>query len=424
MSNKGTKTGFCLLLVLATLGLCAGGAKDLQELREKYRNLSGGQRGYAGSAAATAGPAGVSSAASLGGSNYWGQQPAARYPPPKAEQPVYAHPRSYYPAPHKPVRAAPRRAAPATQVPHYEPQYYSGYAYAGAGHPSQGAYPVTARAGFKTGPPKSYQHKAAPKSERVPKKVKQPYHGRPAYEGVGAATAGGPYYGHAVAAAGVAHYVPEYDKHDIDEEHYHEHYDEPETVDEYAAAAGTYNADPNNFYEEDSYLRDTESEEGHEEGEEEGDHYYNAQSYGKAKDENKHTAFNNDFEDIYNDGKAMRSTKSKTNFVESFNKAHRETGSGVTAHDRHKAQYSKDLKKLKESVDQRRKKVGEGFSENQEKNTHIDVEEEDEKKSDSRGLGNFPGGEHKPPIKRPQPPKAAVAVAAAAAASVGGSQGR
>jgi len=192
------------------------------------------------------------------------------------------------------------------------------------------------------------------------------------------------------AAASVASTPMNAGSHVVEEENFEEHYEEPATDNTYVAQTGAY-ANDGQGRESSSYVRATENVEKHEDGSEDDDHYYNAHSFGKTYDENKHEAYNNADEDVLHTPNVFRSKKSSTNYVKDLSKARRETGSGVLAHDKHSASYNKNSRKFKENVDQHYNREGAGFSESQASATAQAHEDEDEERMDSDGLGTFVG---------------------------------
>lgn len=173
-----------------------------------------------------------------------------------------------------------------------------------------------------------------------------------------------------------------------------------------AANAGTYsNADHGK--ESSSYRRSTENLLNHEDGHVDDNHYYNAQSYGKTDDENLHEAFNKDDEDIEETPHLFRKKKSGENYVLDYNKARRESGSGVLAKDRHSSAFNKNSRRFLENVDQKHKIRGNGIVENVNHVTAHNFDDDDEEVFDSDGLG-APAG---------YPASSAAAAAAAAGAA-------
>lgn len=181
---------------------------------------------------------------------------------------------------------------------------------------------------------------------------------------------------------------------------------------ETAAATGTY-ANSDHGKESSSYRRSTENLLNHEDGHVDDNHYYNAQSYGKTDDENLHEAYNKDDEDVEQTPNVYRKKKSGENYVLDYNKARRESGSGVLAKDRHNSAFNKNSRKFIENVDQKHKIRGNGVVENVNHVTAHNFDDDDEEIFDSDGLDAAPVA--------PYGGSAAATAAAAAAAASGGS---
>lgn len=177
-----------------------------------------------------------------------------------------------------------------------------------------------------------------------------------------------------------------------------------------ASSSGTY-SNNDNGRESSSYKRSTENVQNHEDGNVNDNHYYNAQSYGKAQDEDLHEAFNKNDEDIEQTPTVYRSKKSGENYVMDFKKAHRETGSGVLAKDKHSSAFNKNTKKFTENVDQAQSREGNGFFEDQNRVSTQVLDDEDEEVYDSDGFAH------------PTPVLGARGGAAAASAAAGGASG-
>lgn len=152
-----------------------------------------------------------------------------------------------------------------------------------------------------------------------------------------------------------------------------------------ASAVGTFSSDDNGR-ESSSYKRTTENVENHEDGRADDNHYYNAQSYGKTDDENLHEAFNKNDEDVEQTPTVYRSKKSGENYVMDYNKARRESGSGVLAKDKHSSAFNKNYKKFNEHVDQASDRQGAGFAENVSSVTTQNFDDADEEIYDSDGF--------------------------------------
>lgn len=182
-------------------------------------------------------------------------------------------------------------------------------------------------------------------------------------------------------------------------------------VGEAAAATGTY-ANSDHGKESSAYRRSTENLLNHEDGHVDDNHYYNAQSYGKTDDENMHEAYNKDDEDVEQTAHVYRKKKSGENYVLDYNKARRESGSGVLAKDRHNSAFNKNSRKFIENVDQKHKIRGNGIVENINHVTAHNFDDDDEEHFDSDGLDA--------PVA-PYGGSAVAASAAAAAAANGGS---
>lgn len=155
----------------------------------------------------------------------------------------------------------------------------------------------------------------------------------------------------------------------------------------YATSAGTY-ADNGNGHESSSYLRNTENIVKHEDGREDDNHYYQAQSYGKALDENKHEAYNNADEDIMQTAQMFRKKKTSTNWVSDYNRNQRESGSGVLAKDQHSTAYNKDLHRFVENVDRRHNSDIGGVASSSSAVTSNNYDDEDESYFDSDGVSH------------------------------------
>lgn len=174
-----------------------------------------------------------------------------------------------------------------------------------------------------------------------------------------------------------------------------------------SSATGAY-AGTDNGRESSAYKRSTENIQNHEDGHVDDNHYYNAQSYGKTEDEKLHEAYNNNDEDVEQTPTLYRSKKSGENYVMDYNKARRESGSGVLASDKHSSAFNKNSKRLIENVDRSHTREGDGIIEDVNVVSATDLDDADEEIYDSDGLH---GG-------------AAGAGAAAAASAAGGAGGR
>lgn len=172
-----------------------------------------------------------------------------------------------------------------------------------------------------------------------------------------------------------------------------------------SSASGTY-SNNDNGRESSAYKRSTENLQKHEDGRVDDNHYYNAQSYGKAEDEDLHEAFNKNDEDIEQTPTVYRSKKSGENYVMDFKKAHRESGSGVLAKDKHSSAFNKNSKKFRENVDQSHARSGAGVLVDENRVSTQNLDDEDEEIFDSDGFG--------------QPLSAAGSGGAAAASSAAG----
>lgn len=435
----------CLLVAVAMMVACTAEA-SIMELRNKYRNLVNHERGFgpaggrgSAAAAAAAGSGGVSSSvaasAAAAGFGYQGGHPQGPYvaqPKYYRQPPVHQH---HYPsqpmvfmsppAPPPPPRVSrhqPMRHSnahygdlmPEQSVPrfHNTPQFRTHYEYPRQQHQHYQYYPEPRY--VKSNHGQFFQPGAATSSAAATS----------AGGGAGGAAAtssgasGGSMRGAAAAAsasAGGQHYAPDHNHHTLDREEMSEHYHQPESVNHFEAQSGTFADGKGGEFEHGSYVRETESAESHEDGREDGDHYYNAQAYGKSGDVNNHMAYNNKDEDLIHTPNLFRKKKSKTNFVSNYNKQHRETGSGVVAHDKHSAMFNKNSKKLKENVDQHYAKGSEGAMKTKAYNSHSDIDDEDEMETDTRGLGNFVGVDGVVHGKRRQFNNHGAAAAAAAA---------
>lgn len=187
---------------------------------------------------------------------------------------------------------------------------------------------------------------------------------------------------------------------------------------ETAAATGTY-ANTDLGKESSSYRRSTENLLNHENGHVDDNHYYNAQSYGKTDDENLHEAYNKDDEDIEQTRHLFRRKKSGENYVLDYNKASRESGSGVLAKDKHSSAFNKNSRKLVENVHQKHKIRGNGVVEDVNHVTSHDLDDDDEEIFDSDGLE----GPHVGHVGHGGSSSAAAAASAAADGSVASSAG-
>lgn len=179
-----------------------------------------------------------------------------------------------------------------------------------------------------------------------------------------------------------------------------------------ASSTGTY-SNNDNGRESSSYKRSTENLQNHEDGHVDDNHYYNAQSYGKAEDEDMHEAFNKNDEDIEQTPTVYRSKKSGENYVMDFKKARRESGSGVLAKDKHSSAFNKNSKKFTENVDQAHAVAGNGFVEDHNHVTTHALDDEDEEIYDSDGFGHAP-------VYPARGGAAAASAAAAGASGLGG----
>lgn len=446
------RIGLCLVVaIVMAASMAEAGVRDL---RNKYRHLIGGDGGMissgGGSAAASAaaGANGVSSSVAMatGGANGYRYGPPGGYVPEPSVQHHYYQQPQYQPRHHqyRPQQTPMiRRPAPGyyeTEGGLVEPVAQFPYGGQHAAAPAA-AYGYQEPSRFRFAPQHHNQHQHQHQHQHPhhhnghhqqhPQHYVESQRG-PVYQpgaatsSAAAAVSGGHHGGSAAAASAASgvsasaagsFHAPEHNHHTVDREELNQQYYEPETVDHYEAKAGTFNDNAGGTLEEGSYVRDTETVEKHEDGREDGDHYYNAHAYGKSGDVNKYTAYNNGDEDILHTPNVYRKKKSNTNFVSNFNKQHRETGSGVIAHDKHSAMFNKNTKKVKENVDQRYSKAGEGLTETKNFNSKTDIDDEDEEAMDSRGLGNFVGVDGVAHARRPDFGTSVAAASAAAAAA-------
>lgn len=189
----------------------------------------------------------------------------------------------------------------------------------------------------------------------------------------------------AQAQAQAQAHVESIDDGEVTEDEENFSYSEPEETQELAAAAGTL-ADET-VVENQEYHRDTEDLEEHEDGNAEDDHYYKAQSYGKAGDTKKKENYNKNFEDIEHTPTVYKRKTGSESYNLDFNKQLRETGSGVLAKDRRRSAFNRNAKRFNERVNQARTRVGAGLDERATSSTNNGFDEEDEEISDSDGFG-------------------------------------
>lgn len=155
----------------------------------------------------------------------------------------------------------------------------------------------------------------------------------------------------------------------------------------HSSSIGTY-SNNDNGRESSSYKRSTENVQQHENGHEDDNHYYNAQSYGKAEDEDLHEAFNKNDEDITQTPTLYKSKKSGENYVMDYKKARHESGSGVLAKDKHSSAFNKNSNRLIENVDEGHSRFGDGIVEDVNRVSALNLDDEDEEIFDSDGFGH------------------------------------
>lgn len=170
-----------------------------------------------------------------------------------------------------------------------------------------------------------------------------------------------------------------------------ESYEQPEEVAESSAVAGTYN-DDGALVENSLYQRETEDQEDHEDGKADEDHYYKAQSYGKAQDERKRERYNKNFEDIEHSPTIYRSKKNSENYELNYDKASRLTGSGVFAKDRRSSAFQRNRRRFNERVNQTKTRTGAGVDERAVASTNNEFDDEEEEIMDSAGLATPKAG--------------------------------
>jgi hypothetical protein len=235
----------------------------------------------------------------------------------------------------------------------------------------------------------------------------------------GAVAAGSSAAAGAATAASVESKPSGHDFHSVEESEESEHYEEPETVDEYAAQAGTFTTDGNGVASR-SYNRNTEFEENHEEGEEDDDQYLNSGSYGKTINEGHEEFYNDNNEDVEHTPTTFRKKASSTNYSKKVNKNGSESGSSVLAKNKHRAAFKNTGRRFKENVDRASQMQGSGVFHNEASSEASEFDENEEEAMDSRNLGNFVGADGFHHARRPSFNPAAATSSAAAASSNGG----
>lgn len=286
-------------------------------------------------------------------------------------------------------------------------------------HPANGATAsATVGHGQQFYPPNQYQPPvfAAPRYGAPPASRKVASAAATAGPGGSADAVAGTTGGTAASATATSGHVDPHSRAVSEAAVYNEHFEQPENVNTYAAAHGTYDNNGDG-HESSSYARSTKDVHNHEDGRQNDNHYYNAHSYGNTYDENKHEAFQKNDEDVVHTPTVFRSTKSSTNYVKDLNKARRESGSGVLAHDKHSSSYNKNSRKFNEQVDKRKDKRGAGVADTASFSSSSNFDDEDDEIYDSDGLGTFVGVDG---IRHPARPTSMAAATATSSVGNGG----
>lgn len=155
------------------------------------------------------------------------------------------------------------------------------------------------------------------------------------------------------------------------------------------ATAGTFAAN-GPVHESAFFARDAQSLQRHEHGREDDDHYFQSQAESKSSEKNEHEAYNNEDEDIMQDGNMYRKKKTSTNYVKSVNKTKNKNGTGVLAKDQHHASYNKDRHHMTDNISQQQIRNANGAMAQFNSATSSNFDDEDEAYYNNGGLHAAP----------------------------------